>query len=266
MALLISRVIEGPLLFADTETLIRAGLLRTQQSRSKRPDYFAVAADDRTRTYVIEAKGTQQGERYCREEQLVRGCEQVAAVGVVAPSTPSPMRYVVGSSLRSESSESPSRVFIADPPEIDAHAYVFAGPLKEVVPVVHYLHIARLIGDEALENVIVERDLARPFGPLWPGPRLRGDQTHEAPGWQGPIRRTQSREYVGSEVTFRSPVGEVNCFIGLRHDIRQQLVEGNVHDAIQLAADRDAAADLEFANSAWAKSGKDGTVLICRIA
>lgn len=259
VALLVTSVIESRLRYADTETAILLQLLQTSQARSRCPDYFAIDPGNPTIAYVIEAKGTQQGDTYCSGTQIPRGCQQVAAVQLVPPG-PQLLRVVVGTALQIESRGTHSKVFLGDPTEIEPEPYSFSRPLPQVIPLVHYLRVARLIGDERYEAALIRHHLVEGRGARWlHSTAVRGASVAAERPWEGPRRRVGPHAYVGSQVVVNGPTETIGFFFGLREDVRDHLLEGDVLEAARLASKPDLA-DFSAPNE-WFVGRDDGTLL-----
>jgi hypothetical protein len=232
MALLTSASLEPGLLFIDTETAIALDLLRTKQTRSRRPDYFAVDPAVPTVAYAIEAKGSQQGSSYSMSRQIPRGCAQVAAVDLsTTPPLTAFVRLVIATALESEVWGSASTVFLGDLPEIDAVPYAFETRWPNAA-VLHYLKVARLMGDVEFEaslirHGVVGRHAARH---LTPEAREEAPEARVTP-WEGEQVQVGRDIYEGSRIRLVGPQAQIDFFFGLLRDVREPLLRGDLSQA-----------------------------------
>jgi hypothetical protein len=223
MAILIARRLFGASEFLDVHQAIQRGWVRTSAPRSRQPDYVAVNPANRRELIVLEAKGTQSGDAYCRTTQIPSGCDQVGRLRIRQPGYLISHRLVVGTSLRyRDASGRGSTILLGDPPEDQAYDYDFDLDIAETAALDHRERIAALIGDDLLRTRIRQR--ARP-GPLSPQARRGRRESLEA-------IIVENVRYHGSRITISSGNHLIELFIGLREEVSDELYDDLERDFI----------------------------------
>lgn len=154
---------------------------------------------------MVEAKGSQSGDRYCREKQVTAGCDQLSKVQLVGAGLGSPHLLVVATVLYRQGQKHLSRLFVGDPEPNDPDPYQFAQDAVETLIRSHYARVATLTGD-----VRVGRQL------------LSGSDTDEGHEDTLVIQRGGSREFAGSRVRFQSGASSIESFVGLEQSVRKE--------------------------------------------
>lgn len=242
----------GTVFYLDVETALSLNWLRTTATRSRRPDYFAVRLSSPRSWVVLEAKGSQSGDRYCRETQVPDGCDQLAKVELVGGSFGSPLLIVVATALYRQEQRHISRLFVGDPQPNDPMPYEFSGDAVETVVRSHYVRIATLTGDARLATWLVS-----------------GQDTGHDNDESLIIQTIGERKFAGSKVGFSTAASSIESFVGLDVSIRKDLLNGNLVDLARRLSQSTVAGDdvqriAKTHEDEAIETENDGTALLLR--
>lgn len=219
-AFLVARELLGARRFLDLRMALDDGLVQLAVPRAEQPDYVAHTSTP-GQLIVVEAKGTQSNPGYSRT-QVRRGCEQVANVAVVDPSTQVTHRVAIAIALARMGGRYGSALHISDPAPSKHDTLRFEGDPRQLVARAHFAAVAALIGDEAANY----RARRRPGVPA-------------APPGEFDVEPIAGCTFVGSRLSITSENAELNLFAGLDQEVRSLLLSDEVEEA-------DARADKVF--------------------
>jgi hypothetical protein len=203
-AFVAARRVLGAQWFADFNTAIRYGWVRTTAPRSRRPDYACQSAFGSAELTLLEAKGTQTSREYCENTQIASGCAQLQSVRLVDPTKQISRRAAIGLALRRTDDTDDSAFYIGDPKEGEkTYAYSLEEDFDQIALKSHYLRLAALYGDSDLTSKIIERPAQA--------------------GRAQTAKRFGDREVIGTSCLAISAIGTIELFTGIDAEVRQIL-------------------------------------------
>jgi hypothetical protein len=210
MALVVCAYALDAYLYMDVETALAQDLLWAHSARGRRPDYIALRpfAAVHERWVILEAKGSQSGDTYCRDFQVPDACDQLSRVHLVEENA-HPSRVVTATSLFREDERHQSKVFVGDPVQNGDQSYFFRRDGIESVIRTHYLRIAALTGDARLANRLG---------------RGRAEKVTD----EGLVSiEIEGATFMGSTVGFKTSTSSIESFVGLSVSVREELLSGD---------------------------------------
>jgi len=188
--------------FLDFRTAVAIGLVQTNASQSREPDYLAWGPQNSPSIMLLEAKGTQTSLTYATS-QITDACDQLVQATVIAPGY-SQARVAVALALMRQNSGSDTTIYVGDPDPQPIFTFIPTGELVEIIQRSHFLRTALFTNDVELATHLRSRNVGIPN-------RLE-------------MRHVQGNTYLGSSMVLRSEISTLSVFVGLDITIRRALL------------------------------------------
>ncbi len=204
-AFLVARTLFQKTQFLDFQTAVAIGLVQTNTTQSRQPDFLAWGPQNPNSIMLLEAKGTQTSLNYAAS-QITDACDQLTHATVIATDY-SQSRVAVAFALMRENSSDATTIYVGDPDPEPKYEFTTKDKLEEVIRRSHYLRVALFTRDSELATFLESK-------------------TEGAPS-QLEVREIGRKRYFGSSFVMRSESSTVTVFAGLDAELRRALLAGD---------------------------------------